>query len=113
MASTSTSTKAAAPAAELPEYYSFPPFFTLQPVTQTRKYQLRLWRELILRWHQVRRPTTRLAISSLALSPVPWACLSLASPREGRSNTPLGSAPPPLHQTQKHNTRHRRATRRA
>ncbi len=49
MASTTTTTKAE----ELPEYYSFPPFFTLQPVVQTRKYQLRLWRELVLRWHQV------------------------------------------------------------
>lgn len=47
-------TTSAAGSEELPEYYSFPPFFTLQPVTQTRKYQLRLWKELILRWHQVR-----------------------------------------------------------
>lgn len=50
MATTTTTTSSE----ELPEYYSFPPFFTLQPVTQTRKYQLRLWKELILRWHQAR-----------------------------------------------------------
>lgn len=40
--------------AGLPEYHAFPPFFTLQPVVETRKMQLRLWRELVLRWHQAR-----------------------------------------------------------
>ena len=39
---------------ELPEFWHFPPFFTLQPVLETRKLQLKLWREFILKWHQVR-----------------------------------------------------------
>lgn len=49
---------AAAPAGEddgiVPEYHAFPPFYTLQPVLETRKMQLRLWRELVLRWHQTK-----------------------------------------------------------
>jgi len=36
---------------QFPEFYSFPPFFTLQPVVETREKQLALWRELILRYH--------------------------------------------------------------
>lgn len=38
---------------ELPEFYHFPPFFTLQPVLETRKMQMKLWHDFILRWHQV------------------------------------------------------------
>jgi ESCRT-II complex subunit VPS25 len=34
-----------------PEFYNFPPFFTIQPVLATREKQLALWRELILRYH--------------------------------------------------------------
>lgn len=34
-----------------PEFYSFPPFFTIQPVEATRQKQLALWRELILGYH--------------------------------------------------------------
>ena len=34
-----------------PEFYSFPPFFTVQPVLATREKQMALWRELILRYH--------------------------------------------------------------
>ncbi|KAG7339633.1 ESCRT-II complex subunit [Nitzschia inconspicua] len=37
---------------EFPEFYSFPPFFTIQPVEATREKQLALWRELILNYHQ-------------------------------------------------------------
>ena len=33
-----------------PEFWSFKPFFTLQPVTATREKQLKLWRELILEY---------------------------------------------------------------
>jgi len=36
---------------EYPEFYSFPPFFTEQPVIATREKQMSLWRELILRYH--------------------------------------------------------------
>ena len=36
---------------QMPEFYSFPPFFTLQPVLSSREKQLALWRELILRYH--------------------------------------------------------------
>lgn len=34
-----------------PEFYSFPPFFTIQPVLATREKQLALWRDLIVRYH--------------------------------------------------------------
>ncbi len=54
MAATTTATSSNA-AAALPDYYAFPPFFTLQPVLETRKMQLRLWRELVLRWHETRK----------------------------------------------------------
>jgi len=33
---------------KFPEFYSFPPFFTVQPVLATRQKQLRMWSELIL-----------------------------------------------------------------
>lgn len=36
---------------QYPEFYSFPPFFTIQPVLSSREKQLALWRELILRYH--------------------------------------------------------------
>jgi ESCRT-II complex subunit VPS25 len=36
---------------QFPEFYSFPPFFTIQPVLSTREKQMGLWRELILRYH--------------------------------------------------------------
>ncbi|DAZ93926.1 TPA: hypothetical protein N0F65_008869 [Lagenidium giganteum] len=35
-----------------PEYYDFPPFFTLQPVRATREKQLVLWKQLILEYHR-------------------------------------------------------------
>jgi len=38
-----------------PEFYSFPPFFTIQPALQTRDKQLALWRELILRYYTSRK----------------------------------------------------------
>jgi ESCRT-II complex subunit VPS25 len=43
---------------EFPEFYSFPPFFTIQPVLATREKQLALWRELILRYHSELRIKT-------------------------------------------------------
>ncbi|KAL7435166.1 hypothetical protein ACHAXH_002542 [Discostella pseudostelligera] len=36
---------------ELPDFYFFPPFFTIQPVLSTREKQLEQWRELILKYH--------------------------------------------------------------
>uniref|UniRef100_A0A7S2EJ37 ESCRT-II complex subunit VPS25 n=1 Tax=Trieres chinensis TaxID=1514140 RepID=A0A7S2EJ37_TRICV len=43
---------------ELPEFFSFPPFFTIQPVLVTREKQMGLWRELILRYHTDRKIKT-------------------------------------------------------
>ncbi|CAM9533108.1 unnamed protein product [Chrysoparadoxa australica] len=37
---------------DLPPCYSFPPFFTLQPVLSTREKQLKLWCDLVLTWHK-------------------------------------------------------------
>ena len=39
------------PLPQYPEFYSFPPFFTIQPVLTTREKQMGLWRELILSYH--------------------------------------------------------------
>jgi ESCRT-II complex subunit VPS25 len=39
------------PTTQFPEFYAFPPFFTVQPVLSTREKQMGLWRELILRYH--------------------------------------------------------------
>eukprot|EP00978_Attheya_sp_CCMP212_P003751 scaffold7955_cov47-Attheya_sp.AAC.1 len=41
-----------------PEFYSFPPFFTIQPVLATREKQMGLWRELILKYHTDRKIKT-------------------------------------------------------
>lgn len=35
-----------------PPFYNFKPFFTLQPVQQTREKQLKLWRDLIVGYHR-------------------------------------------------------------
>ena len=37
-----------------PEFWNFPPFFTLQPVEATRMKQLSLWKDLILKYHMER-----------------------------------------------------------
>eukprot|EP00934_Nitzschia_sp_Nitz4_P008912 Nitzschia sp. Nitz4//scaffold72_size95085//83385//84208//NITZ4_004771-RA/size95085-augustus-gene-0.67-mRNA-1//1//CDS//3329557408//8902//frame0 len=36
---------------QYPDFYSFPPFFTIQPVLETREKQLTLWRDLIVQFH--------------------------------------------------------------
>jgi ESCRT-II complex subunit VPS25 len=36
---------------QYPEFYSFPPFFTIQPVLATRQKQLGLWTQLIVDYH--------------------------------------------------------------
>lgn len=43
---------------QFPEFWNFPPFFTIQPVLATREKQLALWRELILRYHTERKIKT-------------------------------------------------------
>ena len=53
--STTTTTKTYRRNQQMPEFYSFPPFFTLQPVLSSRQKQLALWRELILRYHTEHR----------------------------------------------------------
>lgn len=35
---------------QVPEYWSFPPFFTLQPVAETREKQLQMWTAVIVQW---------------------------------------------------------------
>jgi ESCRT-II complex subunit VPS25 len=50
---------------QFPEFYSFPPFFTIQPVEATREKQLTLWRELILNFH------TTLKIKTLVVHECP------------------------------------------
>lgn len=37
---------------QLPDFYFFPPFFTIQPVLSTREDQLEQWRELILKYRE-------------------------------------------------------------
>jgi len=39
----------------MPSFYAFKPFYTLQPVQATRDKQLKLWRDLIVAWHQHHR----------------------------------------------------------
>lgn len=50
---------------ELPDFYHFPPLFTIQPVLSTREKQLGQWRELILKYH------TNLKIKTLVLHECP------------------------------------------
>ncbi|KAL3822657.1 hypothetical protein ACHAXA_001810 [Cyclostephanos tholiformis] len=50
---------------QLPDFYHFPPFFTVQPVLSTREKQLGQWRELILKYH------TDLRIKTLVLHECP------------------------------------------
>ncbi|CAA7399951.1 unnamed protein product [Spirodela intermedia] len=33
---------------KLPQFFNYPPYFTLQPVRETREKQIQLWKELIL-----------------------------------------------------------------
>ncbi|GKY95726.1 hypothetical protein MPSEU_000533400 [Mayamaea pseudoterrestris] len=50
---------------EFPEFYHFPPFFTIQPVLATREKQLALWRQLILQYH------TQLKLKTLVVHDCP------------------------------------------
>jgi ESCRT-II complex subunit VPS25 len=63
-AATSTSTTATAAAAAastseeafaFPEFHGYPPYFTLQPVVETRRKQLELWRALVLDYCRAQR----------------------------------------------------------
>lgn len=49
-----------------PEFWSFPPFFTLQPVEATRSKQLALWKDLILKFHMERN------LGSMTLAEFPY-----------------------------------------
>eukprot|EP00953_Heterococcus_sp_UTEX-ZZ885_P016047 9047-Heterococcus_DN1.PRE.4 len=40
---------------QVPEFYNFPPFFTLQPVLETREKQLKLWSDVVLGYHKARQ----------------------------------------------------------
>eukprot|EP00116_Pleurobrachia_bachei_P017670 sb/3477932/ len=40
---------------EWPWQYSFPPFFTIQPIVKTKEQQLASWRNLICDYHQYHR----------------------------------------------------------
>eukprot|EP01119_Soliformovum_irregulare_P018524 TRINITY_DN56_c0_g1_i1.p2 TRINITY_DN56_c0_g1~~TRINITY_DN56_c0_g1_i1.p2 ORF type:complete len:179 (+),score=31.46 TRINITY_DN56_c0_g1_i1:49-585(+) len=40
---------------QFPSYYSMPPFFTIQPVLNTRKKQLQIWVEMILGFSQANK----------------------------------------------------------
>lgn len=35
---------------KLPNFFNYPPYFTLQPVRETREKQIQLWKELILEY---------------------------------------------------------------
>ncbi|GLT80620.1 hypothetical protein SLA2020_520510 [Shorea laevis] len=35
---------------KLPQFFNYPPYFTLQPVRETREKQVQLWKELILEY---------------------------------------------------------------
>lgn len=43
---------------QFPEFYAFPPFFTVQPNITTREKQMALWRELILSYHTSKKIKT-------------------------------------------------------
>jgi len=49
------------------EFYSFPPFFTLQPVEATRSKQLLLWRRLLLGWAEQNPEAGAIALDSFPL----------------------------------------------
>lgn len=63
---------------QFPDVYSFAPFFTIQPVLETREKQMALWRELILNYH------TSLRIKTLVVHDCPlWNNVEI-----GRSLSP-------------------------
>jgi len=48
---------------EPPVYWNFPPFFTLQPVAETKQKQIKLWTNLVLEWAKATN-TWSLAVDS-------------------------------------------------
>ena len=40
---------------EFPDFYSYPPYFTLQPVKETREKQLASWRNLVVTYCRANR----------------------------------------------------------
>lgn len=57
------------PAFAFPEYFHFPPFFTLQPVQETREKQLAIWTELVMGWCNHHKVKT-LTVGDPALNPL-------------------------------------------
>lgn len=54
---------------EWPAYYSLPPFFTIQPVANTRAKQLQMWVELVL-LYQKHHNRTQVVVNKDADSPL-------------------------------------------
>jgi ESCRT-II complex subunit VPS25 len=52
---TATAASASEEAFPFPEFHGYPPYFTLQPVEETRRKQLELWRALILDYCRAQR----------------------------------------------------------
>ncbi|CAI9095231.1 OLC1v1031126C1 [Oldenlandia corymbosa var. corymbosa] len=40
---------------KLPHFFNYPPYFTLQPVRETREKQIQLWKELIIEYCRAQR----------------------------------------------------------
>ncbi|PPR97006.1 hypothetical protein GOBAR_AA23666 [Gossypium barbadense] len=40
---------------KLPHFFNYPPYFTLQPVRETREKQIQLWKELILDYCRIQK----------------------------------------------------------
>jgi len=54
---------------EYPKFYSFPPFFTLQPAAETRQQQLNLWKDFVVSYcahHKI----TEIVVASALESPL-------------------------------------------
>jgi ESCRT-II complex subunit VPS25 len=48
-----------------PDYYQFPPFFTLQPVEETRGKQLQMWQDLLCSYLQHHHANSKKSVSVL------------------------------------------------
>lgn len=61
------SRKAAKEAFEFPEAWHMPPFFTIQPIEETRQKQLQMWVDLVIRY-QKHHGVASIAVESAAES---------------------------------------------
>ena len=64
-----------------PDFWHFPPFFTVQPSVVTREKQMRLWRDIVLDYHR-NTNTHTLSLSSFSLFENPFISRKLTD--EGR-----------------------------